>query len=513
MSTNLALLVVSNNELEGVPAQAQTLIIGTDTEVVGYHRVSNGQKGRGQSWQRLTDSTMPSTPISHEPCAVVLSDRDIEMMKFGQITNVGIKALYALESAPELLRGNAHNDTVDSLIKRLEEGDNTLASLITDKRRTTGVSITPIAKAVEAVQVMEVPVVSTTTIKANADLSNSLVTAMVSVPDIKWAKEYINRKVVGNLTDFEVYDYANKNDMNVLIEGHAGSGKTMSVQAYASARGMRYFNVACHIGLEASHLIGRWIPTADGHFRWQDGAVTEIVRNGGVLLFNEINFAPERFLTFIFSLLDYRREIQLMENGGEVIRAHKDLVIIADMNPDYRGTRPLNQALADRFAVRLSFPYDKPIEQKLLGNKALVDMANQLRDEFNKGTLLTPVSTRSLVAFVKHAKEFGMDFATYTYVNSFEGDEERSSVRLVVNTHRDNIAQELGLEVTNKASVFGNSNLEQAIANTEVGAQVASYEAVVADTDSDVTATQALEQELRAFDALVEVLAEGNQNA
>jgi hypothetical protein len=140
-------------------------------------------------------------------------------------------------------------------------------------------------------------------------------------------------------------------------------------------------------------------------------------------------------------------------------------------------------------------------------------MANQLRDEFNKGTLLTPVSTRSLVAFVKHAKEFGMDFATYTYVNSFEGDEERSSVRLVVNTHRDNIAQELGLEVTNKASVFGNSNLEQAIANTEVGAQVASYEAVVADTDSDVTATQALEQELRAFDALVEVLAEGNQNA
>ena len=499
MNTNLALLVVSNAELEGVPAQAQTLIIGTDTEVIGYHRVSNGQKGRGQSWQRLIDSTIPTTDISHAPCAVVLSDRDIEMMKFGQITNVGIKALYALESAPEATAPMAHNEAVDSLITRLEEGDQSLADFITDKRRTGGVSIKPIAKAVEAevaTKVIEVPVVSTTTIKAHADLSNSLVTAMVSVPDKKWAKEYINRKVVGNLTDFEVYDYANANDMNILIEGHAGSGKTMSVQAYASARGMRYFNVACHIGLEASHLIGRWIPTPDGHFRWQDGAVTEIVRNGGVLLFNEINFAPERFLTFIFSLLDYRREIQLMENGGEVIKAHPDLLIVADMNPDYRGTRPLNQALADRFAVRLSFPYDKPIEQKLLGNKALVDMANQLRDEFNKGTLLTPVSTRSLVAFVKHAKQFGMDFATYTYVNSFEGDEERNSVRLVVNTHRDNIAEELGLEVTNKASVFGNTNLEQAIANTEVGTQVASYEAVVADTDPDVTASQVMEVEL-----------------
>jgi hypothetical protein len=437
------------------------------------------------------------------------------MMKFGQITNIGIKALYALESAPEATAPMAHNEAVDSLITRLEEGDNTLADFITDKRRTGGVSIKPIAKAVEtevATKVIEVPVVSTTTIN-NANLSNSLVTAMVSVPDKKWAKEYINRKVVGNLTDFEVYDYANANDMNILIEGHAGSGKTMSVQAYASARGMRYFNVACHIGLEASHLIGRWIPTPEGHFRWQDGAVTEIVRNGGVLLFNEINFAPERFLTFIFSLLDYRREIQLMENGGEVIKAHPDLLIVADMNPDYRGTRPLNQALADRFAVRLSFPYDKPIEQKLLGNKALVDMANLLRDEFNKGTLLTPVSTRSLVAFVKHAKQFGMDFATYTYVNSFEGDEERNSVRLVVNTHRDNIAEELGLEVTNKASVFGNTNLEQAIANTEVGTQVASYESVVSTNDPDVTAVQALDDELKSLNALMEVLAEGDANA
>ena len=490
----LALLVVSNTELEGAPAQSQTLLVGTDTELIGYHRVSNGMKGRGQSWQPLTDSTIPTAPISNEPCAVVLSDRDIEMMKFGQITNIGIKALYALESAPAIHDGKPHNEVVDSLITRLESGDQSLADFITDKRRTTGVSIKPIAKAEEVVQVMEVPVVSTTTIKAHADLSNSLVTQMVSVPDKKWAKEYINRKITGNLTDFEVYDYALANDMNILIEGHAGSGKTMSVQAYASARNMRYFNVACHIGLEASHLIGRWIPTPEGHFRWQDGAVTEIVRNGGVLLFNEINFAPERFLTFIFSLLDYRREIQLMENGGEVIKAHPDLLIVADMNPDYRGTRPLNQALADRFAVRLSFPYDKPIEQKLLGNKALVDMANQLRDEFNKGTLLTPVSTRALVAFVKHAKQFGMDFATYTYVNSFEGDEERSAVRLVINTHRDNIAEELGLEVT-KASVFGNSNLESAIANTEVGAQVASYEAVVSTTDPDITASQVMEVE------------------
>jgi hypothetical protein len=268
---------------------------------------------------------------------------------------------------------------------------------------------------------------------------------MVSVPDPKWAEQYINRKVMGDITDFDIFDYSLATGKNVLIEGPAGSGKTMAVQSYASARGMRYFNVSCHIGLEVSHLVGRWIPTPDGHFKWQDGAVTEIVRNGGVLLFNEINFMPERFSTFIFSLLDYRREIQLMENGGEIIRAHPDLLIVADMNPNYRGTRPLNQAFADRFGERLDFPYDKAIETKVLKNRAIIEMANQLRDEYDKRNLSTPVSTRSLVAFLENAKQFGMDFATYSYVNTFNGETERNSVRLVVNTHRDNIAKELGL--------------------------------------------------------------------
>lgn len=498
MTTNLALLVVSNTELEGVPAQAQTLLIGTDTEVLGYHRVSNGAKGRGQAWQVMSE--LPHSLISNAPTAVVLSDRDLVMLQLGQITNIGIKALYALETAPQSTEG-FHDEVVDSLITRLKEGDATLAEYIADKRRTQAVSIKPI---VTTSATATAPVVPIKPIEVNKAISDSLVNAMVSVPDKTFAKSYINRKVVGGLTDFEIMDFAMRSKKNVLIEGHAGSGKTAMVQAYASARGYRYFNVACHIGLEASHLVGRWIPTPDGHFRWQDGAVTEVVRNGGVLLFNEINFAPERFLTFIFSLLDYRREIQLMENGGEVVKAHPDLLIVADMNPDYRGTRPLNQALADRFPERLVFPYDNAIEQKLLGSKALLDMANQLRTEFDKGTINTPISTRNLVAFADNAKALGMEFASYCYINSFEGDEERSAVRLLLTTHRDNIASDFGLPTLADKTTFGNTNIEQALLNTEVGAVIDGMEVAVAEATPDLNDTQ------KAFNTLVDILNGGN---
>lgn len=483
MTNHLALLVVSDAILEGESAQAQTLLIGTDTEVIGYHRVSNGAKGRGQAWQPI--SVLPTSPISHEPVAVVLSDRDLVMLGMGQITNIGIKALYALESATAPTVEVAHDFTVEGLRDRLISGDSTLSEYVTDKRRSQGLSLKPITGVTQTSATVASPTVEPIkTAPVSNRVSNELVTAMVTVPDRAFSKAYINRKVVGGLTDFEIMDFAMRTNKNVLIEGHAGSGKTAMVQAYASARGYRYFNVACHIGLEASHLVGRWIPTPDGHFRWQDGAVTEIVRNGGVLLFNEINFAPERFLTFIFSLLDYRREIQLLENGGEVIKAHPELLIVADMNPDYRGTRPLNQALADRFPERLVFPYDNAIEQKLLGSKALLVMANQLREEFNKGTINTPISTRNLVAFADNAKALGMDFATYCYINAFEGDEERSAVRLLLTTHRDNIASDFGLAVTNKAT-FGNTNIEGALSNTELGATIDSFENATADANPD----------------------------
>ena len=448
----LAVLVVSDDYLEGEPAQAQTLVFGHNGEIQLYHRVSNGGKGRGQAWRKSDLSDLSDNTITHEPIAVMVSERDLEMLHFGQITNLGIKAVNALENASPDTSGEPHNLTVASIAKAIEEGDQELANLIADKRRTNGVVIKPLVKealsTVSALAHNKLLSLRAQDYREDVPTSDNpmtLVSQMVSVPDPKWAKQYINRKVMGNITDFEIFDYALATDKNVLIEGPAGSGKTMAVQSYASARNMRYFNVSCHIGLEVSHLVGRWIPTADGHFKWQDGAVTEIVRNGGVLLFNEINFMPERFSTFIFSLLDYRREIQLMENGGEIIKAHPDLLIVADMNPNYRGTRPLNQAFADRFAERLDFPYDKAIEMKILKNKAIIEMANQLRDEYDKRNLATPVSTRSLVAFLENAKQFGMDFATYSYVNTFNGETERNSVRLVVNTHRDNISMELGL--------------------------------------------------------------------
>ena len=446
---SVSVLVVSDTSLEGLPAQAQTLVFPHNGEVQIYHRVSNGSKGRGQAWRKTMLTDLPTDLATHEPCATVITERDRQMLELNTMTNLGIKALYSLETANKASVPMAHNEAVEGIVTMIIEGDTRLNDYITDKRRANGVVIKPLAKAIETetVSVLDIPITNKDRVIEVREQSEKQMLEMVSVPDPKWAKEYINRRIEGT-TDFDIYEYALRTGKNVLCEGHAGSGKTMSFQAFASHKGMRYFNLACHIGIEPSHMVGRWIPTADGHFKWQDGVVTDLVRNGGVLLFNEINFMPERISTFIFSLLDYRREIQVLENGGEVIKAHPNLLIAGDMNPMYRGTRPLNQAFADRFAIRLEFPYDKAIESKLIKNKPLLEMAEQLRAQHTSKALTTPISTRSLVAFLENAKTFGLDFATYSYINTFNGETEKSAVRLVIETHRENIAKAMGLDST-----------------------------------------------------------------
>jgi len=465
---NIALLVESEaGLLDNLQAHYQTVLFPLNGEVQIYHRTSNGSKGRGQAWIKQDSSFyLPSNPISKQPVAVTLSDRDLQMAELGVISNITAKAMYAYENSTPATAPSAHNVTVDDLTVRLLKNDPSLTDLITDKRRTTPVTLTapiepspvgvtpniaeivmsaiPKGNVVSFAEMMSKP--KSSLIEDTDTLSESELAyqTMISVPDPKWAKSYVNRKFNGK-TEWEIYDQALLDGDNILIEGGAGSGKTISAQSYASARNYRYFNISSSNGIDPSQLFGRWIPRADGQgYRWQDGAVTLLVRYGGVLLINEVNFLPERVSTVLYSLLDYRREIQLLENGGEVIKAHPDLLIIADMNYGYRGTHELSQAWNDRYSIKLEFPYDRAIENKVVGNKALLSLADNLREMYDQQELSTPISTRSLVAFMRNTSRFGLDFAIASFCNGFN-KEERGGVRLACDTFKENIASELGL--------------------------------------------------------------------
>ena len=289
-----------------------------------------------------------------------------------------------------------------------------------------------------------------TTASTRSKVQQSKGMQQASVPDTSFFTEYVSRVIVAgdpskkvpDMTDFDVFDRAFVKKQNVLLEGPTGCAKTSSVLAYAANKSMPFYAIPSNIGIEPSQLFGKFVPMPDGTVAWVDGPVTSIVRNGGVLLINEVNFMPDRVATVLFGLLDKRRQITLLDHNAEVIDAHEDLLIVADMNPEYEGTRPLNKAFRNRFAVQIPWGYDDAVEKKLIRSSSLLDMANKLRADTDNGGLETPCSTNMLMEFEDNYREVSYDYAAFTFIAHYNAD-ERGAVRLVLDTYRDNIDKDL----------------------------------------------------------------------
>lgn len=293
-----------------------------------------------------------------------------------------------------------------------------------------------------------------------AKVASKITMTSALVPGIANYDTYVSREIVKGVSDQDVFSFAMGSGDNVLIYGPTGPGKTSAAMAFAAKNELPFYAIPSNADINPAQLFGKFIPMPDGTIAWTDGPVSSIARTGGVLLWNEINFTPDRIATVMFSMLDKRREITLLDHQGETIRAHRPncwcdlpqeecesrwVLIIADMNPEYEGTRPLNKALRNRFAVQLNWDYDDKVEAALVGSSALLRMAKQLREDMSRQGLETPVSTNMLIEFERFSNTMSYDFAVMMFVNHFN-DEERSVVKQVVDTHAANLRSELSAD-------------------------------------------------------------------
>lgn len=276
--------------------------------------------------------------------------------------------------------------------------------------------------------------------------------ALAAVPDADVAASYISRTVNG-MHDLDLLTYAYDAGVNVLISGPTGPGKTMFTMAWAATKGKRFYSVPSNIAIDPSQMFGKWGQDEHGRFVWYDGGVTDVLRHGGVLLLNEVNFMPERVATVLFGALDKRREITLLDHKGERIRAHRPncwcdldpqeceerwILIVADMNPDYSGTRPLNAAFRNRFAIQVEWDYDPNVEAQLVRSGTLLKIATNGRRLIATGKMETPIATNMLQEFERFAADLGVKFAIENFCSHFTPD-ERTAVKGVF----DNLANEL----------------------------------------------------------------------
>ncbi|KAJ7963223.1 Midasin [Quillaja saponaria] len=88
-------------------------------------------------------------------------------------------------------------------------------------------------------------------------------------------------------------------------------------------------------------------------FMWQDGPLVKAMKDGDLLLLDEISLADDSVLERLNSVLEPERKLSLAEKGGsemEKITAHPNFFVLSTMNPggDY-GKKELSPALRNRF--------------------------------------------------------------------------------------------------------------------------------------------------------------------
>ena len=204
--------------------------------------------------------------------------------------------------------------------------------------------------------------------------------------------------------EVELFEYAFRNCLPLMIKGPTGCGKSRFIQYMAARLDQRLHTVACHDDLTASDLVGRHLISAEGT-EWHDGPLTRAVREGAICYLDEVVEARKDTTVVLHPLTDDRRILPL-ERTGETLHAPPGFMLVVSYNPGYQNLlKGMKPSTRQRFvAVTFDFPAPDLETEILIGEtgieeaiaRQLVQLAGSLR-ALKDHDLEEVASTRLLV--------------------------------------------------------------------------------------------------------------------
>lgn len=175
---------------------------------------------------------------------------------------------------------------------------------------------------------------------------------------------------VGN--EIELFEYAWKNQLALLIKGPTGCGKTRFIQYMAARMNQALYTVACHDDLTSADLTGRHLISEKGTF-WSDGPLTRAVREGAICYLDEVVEARKDTTVVLHPLTDDRRILPL-DRTGEILKAPENFMLIVSYNPGYQNLlKGMKPSTRQRF-VAISFDYpEADLETEIIINETGIE--------------------------------------------------------------------------------------------------------------------------------------------
>jgi cobaltochelatase CobS len=209
-------------------------------------------------------------------------------------------------------------------------------------------------------------------------------------------------------------------DMNLLLVGPTGCGKTSMVEELASLCNQPTTRVNLDGDVRSSDFLGQMNlvvdpVTSQTVTKWTDGVLPAAMRNGYWLILDEMDAAPASILMTIQAVLESGHKLTLKENSGELIKAHPNFRIIATANTLgrgdesglYVGTNVLNEATLDRFGIVIEYSYPNVKQEASIIKaktgidtetaRAMCSVAKKIRDGADNDECNCTFSTRRIL--------------------------------------------------------------------------------------------------------------------
>lgn len=203
----------------------------------------------------------------------------------------------------------------------------------------------------------------------------------------------------------------------LYITGSTGCGKTSLIEQVCARLHYPIQSFTCGGSTEFMDLIGQWVINK-GQTVWMDGCLTKAMKEGHVLILNEIDLVDPAELANMNAILE-GAPLVISQLNGAVIQPHPAFRVVATANSNgsgdsglYSGVMRQNLAFMDRFSV-IKVNYAAPeVEVEILAKvapqvpkairKLMVELANKTRrvfqgDDESGVELSITFSTRTLI--------------------------------------------------------------------------------------------------------------------
>jgi|TARA_R110000824_G_scaffold106249_3_gene250995 hypothetical protein len=212
-----------------------------------------------------------------------------------------------------------------------------------------------------------------------------------------------------------------KQQINIFITGLSGNGKTLMIEQVCAKLKRECYRVNITRQTDEDDLLGGF-RLINGSTKWCDGPVVTAMKNGGVLLLDEVDLASNNIMC-LQSVLE-GKGVFLKKIGQWVTPAH-GFQVFATANTKgkgsedgrFVGTAVMNEAFLDRFPITMEQPYaTRATERKILTKAGCEDAdfadnltkwAEIIRKTFMEGGIDEVISTRRLVNIVETFNIFG----------------------------------------------------------------------------------------------------------